>query len=60
MSGRAMTILGAVSASLAFLTGAQAAGTAGVEVVPPFAWLLLGAVNAGIVFVLGIRDGGTK
>jgi len=59
MSGTAYTILGAISAGIAFLLGAQAAGAAGIEALPPIVWLLIGAANAGLSFIIGLKNRGT-
>jgi len=59
MSGFQYTILGAASAAITFLLGAQASGAAGIEALPPIAWLGMGAINAAIGFVMGYANKGT-
>jgi hypothetical protein len=48
-----------VGAFITFLLTAQATGAAGVEVIPPFVWLLIGGVGAVINFATGKMNPGT-
>lgn len=56
----AMTLLGVLQVMIGFLLGLQASGAAGIEMFPPWFWILLGTLNAGIGALTGTTNPGTR